>query len=256
MTLWDRHKVTSVLWPPHAKSWLIGKDPDAGRDWGQEEKGMTEDEIAGWHHQLDGWEFEWTLGDGDGQGGLAWCNSWGRKESDMTERLNWTELKALLRDVWGKEESFGIMQEHWARNQKNSWLHNLALHLGSCLECQMMKWEPQRGFSFMSSELRGVTEVAQSSWACGVPLFEFPPPVVHLQFDQSSFASDLFHVLHFWVTSCLKSCHLKNPFYSVPLNYRIQRALSFSLKKIFISLVVPNKLWDSGSSMFVEACGI
>ena len=78
-----------VLWPPHAKSWLIGKDSDAGRDWGQEEKGMTEDETAGWHHRLDGHEFGWTLGVGDGQGGLACYDSWGHKESDMTERLNW-----------------------------------------------------------------------------------------------------------------------------------------------------------------------
>ena len=67
------------------------EDPDAGRDWGQEEKGTTEDEMAGWHHRLDGHEFEWTLGAGDGQGGLACCDSWGCKESDMTERLNWTE---------------------------------------------------------------------------------------------------------------------------------------------------------------------
>ena len=88
----DAKAETPVLWPPHAKSWLIGKDSDAGRDWGQEEKGMTEDEMAGWHHWLDGREFEWTPGVGDGQGGLACCNSWGRKESDTTERLNWTEL--------------------------------------------------------------------------------------------------------------------------------------------------------------------
>ena len=75
------------------KSWLIGKDSDAGRDWGQAEKGTTEDEMAGWHHWLNGRESEWTLGVGDGQGGLACCDSWGHKESDMTERLNWTELK-------------------------------------------------------------------------------------------------------------------------------------------------------------------
>ena len=74
---------------------LIGKDSDAGRDWGQEEKGMTENEMAGWHHWLDGHEFEWTPGVGDGQGGLACCNSWGRKESDTTEWLNWTELRNL-----------------------------------------------------------------------------------------------------------------------------------------------------------------
>ena len=81
-----------ILWPPDAKNWLTGKDPDAGKDWRREEKGMTEDEMAGWHHWLDGHEFEWTLGVGDGQGGLACCDSWGCKESDTTERLNWTEL--------------------------------------------------------------------------------------------------------------------------------------------------------------------
>ena len=80
--------------PPHAKSWLVGKDSDAGRDWEQDEKGTTEDEMAGWHHWLDGLESEWTLGVGDGQAGLACCDSLGRKESNMTERLNWTELKS------------------------------------------------------------------------------------------------------------------------------------------------------------------
>ena len=90
---------TRVLWPSHAKSWLIGKDSDAGRDWGQEEKGTTEDEMAGWHHRLDGHEFEWTLGVGDGQGGLACCESWGRKESDMTEWLKWTELNWCSRNI-------------------------------------------------------------------------------------------------------------------------------------------------------------
>ena len=87
----DAKAETPVLWPAHAKSWLIGKDPDAGRDWGQEEKGTTEDEMARWHHRLDGHESEWTLGVGDEQEGLASCNSWGRKKLDTTERLNWTE---------------------------------------------------------------------------------------------------------------------------------------------------------------------
>ena len=76
-----------ILWPPHAKSSLIGKDPDAGKDWRQEEKGTTEDEMAGWHHRLYGHEFEQALGFGDGQGSLACCSPWGRKESDMTEWL-------------------------------------------------------------------------------------------------------------------------------------------------------------------------
>ena len=89
----DAKAETPVLWPPHSKSWLIGKDSDAGRDCGQEEKGTTEDEMAGWHHWLDGRESGWALGVGDGQGGLAGCDSWGRKESDTTEWLNWTELR-------------------------------------------------------------------------------------------------------------------------------------------------------------------
>ena len=87
----DAKAETPVLWPPHAKSWHIGKDSDYGRDWGQEEKGTTEDEIAEWHPWLDGCGFRWTVGVGDGQGGLACWNSRGCKELDTTERLNWTE---------------------------------------------------------------------------------------------------------------------------------------------------------------------
>ena len=82
----DAEAETSILWPPDVKDWLIGKDPDAGKDWRQEEKGMTE---FGWHHQLDGHEFEQAPGAGDGQGGLVCCSSWSHKESDMTEWLNW-----------------------------------------------------------------------------------------------------------------------------------------------------------------------
>ena len=96
----DAKAETRVLWPPHAKSWLIGKDSDAGRDWGQEEKGTTEDGMAGWHHRLDGREFEWTPGVGDGQGGLACCDSWGRKESDTTEQWNWTVMKTSSRKIF------------------------------------------------------------------------------------------------------------------------------------------------------------
>ena len=97
----DVEAETPILWPPDAKSWLMCKDPDAGKDWGQEEKGTTEDETIGWHHQLNGHGFGWPLGVGDGQGGLACCGSWGRRESDMTEWLNWTNsiLKALMEKV-------------------------------------------------------------------------------------------------------------------------------------------------------------
>ena len=87
----DAKAETLVLWPPHVKSWLIGKDSDAGRDWGQEEKGTTEDEMAGWYHWLDGCESEWTPGVGEWQGGLPCCNPWDRKEWDTTERLKWTD---------------------------------------------------------------------------------------------------------------------------------------------------------------------
>ena len=88
----DTKPETPILWLPHAKSWLTGKASDAGRVWGQEEKGTTEDKMAGWHHRLNGRESEWAPGVGDGQGGLACCDSWGCKESDTTERLNWTDL--------------------------------------------------------------------------------------------------------------------------------------------------------------------
>ena len=91
----DAEAETPILWPPHAKSWLVGKDPAAGKDWGQEEEGMTENEMVWWHHQLNGDGFGWTPGVGDGRG-LVCCGSWGHKESDMTERLNWTELKAEI----------------------------------------------------------------------------------------------------------------------------------------------------------------
>ena len=97
-----------VLWPPLVKSWLIWEDSDLGRDWGQEQKWMTEDEMAGWHHWLDGRESGWTPGVGDGQGGLACWDSWGCKESDTTERLNWTEWSSGFPYVLQFTSEFGI----------------------------------------------------------------------------------------------------------------------------------------------------
>ena len=89
----DAESKAPILWPPDAKNWLLGKDPDSGKDWRQEEKGTTEDEMVGWHHWLDGHEFEQALGLGDGQGSLACCSPWSCNESDTTEQLsNWTEL--------------------------------------------------------------------------------------------------------------------------------------------------------------------
>ena len=92
---------TLIFWPPDVKNCLIGKDPDAGKDWGQE-KGPTEDEMVGWHHWLDGQEFEQAPGVGDGQGSLVCCSQWGHKESDTMS--DWTELKKT-REAWSSHEN-------------------------------------------------------------------------------------------------------------------------------------------------------
>ena len=106
----DSEAEASVLWPPDVKNWLIGKDPDAGKDWGQEEKGATEDEMVGWHHWVDGREFEQTLGDSERQGRLECCSPWGCKEPGETEQLNDNDAvvyKARYANrSWGKREHF------------------------------------------------------------------------------------------------------------------------------------------------------
>ena len=107
----DVEAETPILWPPDAKSWLTGKDPDAGKVWGQEEKGTTEDEMVGWHHQLDEHGFGWTLRVGDGQGGLACCGSWGCKELDTTERLNWPTEHFLVDGCLVVSCNFGVLAE-------------------------------------------------------------------------------------------------------------------------------------------------
>ena len=96
----DAEAETPILWPPDVKNWLLGKDPDSGKDWRQEEKGTTEDEMVGWHHWLDGHEFEPDPGVGDEQGSLACCGPWGHKELNMTEQLNWTELTGRKQVKW------------------------------------------------------------------------------------------------------------------------------------------------------------
>ena len=127
----DAEAEAPILWPPYAKSWLIGKDSDAGRDWGQEEKGTTEDEMAGWHHQLDGHEFEWTPGDSDGQGGLVCCDSWGHKESDTTEQLNWTELK--LTKWEGYTLQINLHSHRGRRHSAEYWWGDITLPLSSTI---------------------------------------------------------------------------------------------------------------------------
>ena len=96
----DAEAEAPILGPPDVKSQLIAKDPDAGKDWRQKEKGVTEDEIVGWYHWLKGHEFEQTPGDSEGQGNLACCSPWGCKESDTTERLNWTLTATALWVSW------------------------------------------------------------------------------------------------------------------------------------------------------------
>ena len=101
----DAEDETPILWPPDAKNWLIGKAPDAGKVSRQEDKGMAENEMVGWHHRLDRHEFEQTPGTGDGQGRLACCSPWGCKESDMTEQLIWIELTLVLQHTKFLEDS-------------------------------------------------------------------------------------------------------------------------------------------------------
>ena len=117
----DVEAETPILWPPHAKSWLNWKDPDAGKDWGQEEKGMTQDEMVGWHHWLNGHGFGWTQGVGDGQGGLVCCVLWVCKELDMTEWLNWTEVCFVFR---GSAHVNGIPRWLSGREQEIQEVHH------------------------------------------------------------------------------------------------------------------------------------
>ena len=104
----DAEAETPIIWPPDAKNWLVGKDSDAGRDWGQEEKGMTEDEIVGWHHWLDGHESEQVPGVDDGQGSLVCCNPWCQKEWDTTEQLKWHVYMGFPGGSDGKESASNL----------------------------------------------------------------------------------------------------------------------------------------------------
>ena len=115
----DAEAETPTLWPPDVKNWLIGKDPDAGKDWRQEEKGMTEDEMVGWHCWLDGHEFEQASGCGQGQGGLAFCGPWGRREWLLLS--DWTELNVLIL------LQAGNFYELLVKKKKNSWYRKIPI---------------------------------------------------------------------------------------------------------------------------------
>ena len=141
----DAKAETPVLWPPDSKNWLLGKDPDAGKDRRWEKTGTTEDEMVGWHQWLDGHEFEQVLGVDDGQGNLACCSPWGCKELDTTERLNWTDIRELscnissdwqhlhrrnnksnYTEIWGwlsKEQSVPYFAIEWLHTQSFKFLY-------------------------------------------------------------------------------------------------------------------------------------
>ena len=137
----DAEAETPIFWPHAAKSWLIGKDPDAGKDWGQEEKGTTEHEMVGWHHRLNGHGFGWTLGIGGGQGDLVCCGSWGLKESAMTERLNWTDKStstdkkssqtAIIYLLKWLSVSQGLTDSGWVQQNSSTQLWFWPAHISS-----------------------------------------------------------------------------------------------------------------------------
>ena len=172
----DAKAETPVFWPPHVKSWLTGKDSDAGRDWEQEEKVTPEDEMAGWHHWLDGLESEWTPGVGDGLGGLACCDSWGRKESDTTERLNWLTDCSYHRRHSGKESAYdtgdvGLISGSGRSPGEGN---------GNPLQCSCLENSIDRGAWWAT--VYGVTKswTQQSDWAC-THILTTPHPPTHTQ---------------------------------------------------------------------------
>ena len=186
-------KLKLQYWPPDAKKWLIGKGPKAGKDWRQREKGMTEDEMVGWHHRLEGHELEQAPGVRDGQGNLAWCSPWGLKELDMTERLNWTELNELNLEelLWGwkihtemsRENAQIETRERRGVDKDTSVRKNSCSKGGRRRQTQLMKGSGHsRGFSeskgqgagsyfsfvaaFMPSCSRTGQEGRRGCWAC------------------------------------------------------------------------------------------
>ena len=133
----DAETEIPILWPPDAKNWLIGKDPDVGKDRGQEENGMTEDEMVGCHHRLNEHGFGWTPGAGDGQGGLVCCGSRGRKESDTTEWLNWTDTHPTIVPLFPLQIYFG---------ERQTGIHSLAWPPTSCVFVYSWVWVVQSYF--------------------------------------------------------------------------------------------------------------
>ena len=131
----DVEAETPVFWPSDAKSWLIWKDPNARKDWGQKEKGTPEHEMLGWHHRLNGHGFGQTLAVSDGQGSLVCCGSWGRKESDMTDQLNWTEAERMVLPNKCHTQNWGLF--HSADQASSSRGH---IHAEKRRPCHSESW--------------------------------------------------------------------------------------------------------------------
>ena len=142
----DAEAETPIFWPPDVKNWLTGKDPDAGKDWRQEEKGMTEDKMVGWHHPLNEPNFEQAPGVGDGQGSQACCSPWGLKGSDTTLQLNWTELKHF-RTPW---------------NLKNWWICNLKIHIKELFVYTLCHFY----FKLYSLNIYQARQILYLNWIC------------------------------------------------------------------------------------------
>ena len=146
----DAEAEAPILWPPDSKNWLTGKDPDTGKDWGQKDKGLTEDEMVGWHHWCDGHEFEQTPGAGDGQGSLACCSPWGHKELDKTEQLNWLTIhfsNRILQEGSGGKKSLKRFLRREIR--KTDWEAMGSSLCSSCPCCtlwheSLLEWLPQQ----------------------------------------------------------------------------------------------------------------
>ena len=202
-----------ILWPPHAKSWLIGKDSDAGRDWGQEEKGTTEDEMTWWHHGLSGHESEWTPGDVDGQGGLSCCDSWGHKESNTTERLNWTELNYWEVNMMGCcNWAVGFCNHSW------SWENDMVLDSEGIFLLLCIKENSQ----------------------CRL----LPPPHYHLSLSEGLWGCSKFVMVVLWVCLCVQEF----PHLQFPLLLLLFSSQTFYL--FWTPLMREgSKLWSQGSGI-------
>ena len=182
----DAEAETPILWLPDEKSWVTGKDPDAGKDWRQEEKGTTEDEMVGWHHWLNGHEFEWALVVGDGQGSLSCCSPWGCKELNMTEWLNWAELKVMRRrtgEYGRKTEGFalGWRLRKQRVEDRNDCYDKIVLHRRTNF---LVDW-----FSMSYSlSLKNSFELL-----CTQSHFKLTLEVLHCKFTWTSFNTNVFH---------------------------------------------------------------